>query len=208
MSDKNEILNYVESPKLLLKLCREVIDELYVHKENSEIKEMETQLKEISKTIDKLEEAQVQIPEDLRRLKVDLISQLSVQDEIDSSLKELATGLEEITYYLKKRIGKDIDKFSSKIASSCQPVRLRTDRKTLRAEIIDILKANGGSGRINEIRIELEEKLKNRLLPGDLERRKSGELVWWNNVCWERYKMTQDGTLKKNSERGIWELEE
>ena len=52
----------------------------------------------------------------------------------------------------------------------------------------------------------MEEHLKDKLLPGDLERRTTGELVWQNNTCWERFTLVQEGILKSHSPRGIWEL--
>ena len=53
----------------------------------------------------------------------------------------------------------------------------------------------------------MQEHLQHRLLPGDLETRaSSGEVVWENNTCWERYNLVQEGILKSDSPRGVWEL--
>ena len=56
---------------------------------------------------------------------------------------------------------------------------------------------------------DMGRQLDGQLLPGDLEWREStGEYAWQNNAKWERYKMTQDGTLRSDSPRGFWELGE
>ena len=42
----------------------------------------------------------------------------------------------------------------------------------------------------------------------DTEFVSSGQERWWNKVCWERNKLKDKGYIRRNSERGIWELSE
>jgi hypothetical protein len=44
----------------------------------------------------------------------------------------------------------------------------------------------------------------------DLERTKNGhgDEVWWNTAQWARLKMVKDGTLRDDSDQGIWELKD
>jgi len=66
-----------------------------------------------------------------------------------------------------------------------------------------------GSGHIQQILAAMEQQLAGQLLEHDLENVASGkQLVWQNNVCWERNKMVKQGILKNDSLRGIWELTE
>ena len=56
---------------------------------------------------------------------------------------------------------------------------------------------------------EMGRQLEGKLLPGDLEwREATNEYVWQNNSKWERYRMTQDDTLRNDSPYGIWALTE
>ena len=67
----------------------------------------------------------------------------------------------------------------------------------------------GGRARVADVIEEMGRQLKGKLLPGDLEWREStNEYAWQNNAKWERYHMTQDGTLRSDSPRGYWELGE
>ena len=47
-----------------------------------------------------------------------------------------------------------------------------------------------------------------RLLPVDLEPVKSGQPRWWNLVCFERNALKEEGYLRDDSPRGVWELSE
>jgi Mrr N-terminal domain len=85
----------------------------------------------------------------------------------------------------------------------------RTSDEILRIGIIAVLKKINGKGHIQQILAEMEHQLAGELLPHDLETIASGkQLVWQNNVCWERNKMVIKGILKNDSPRGIWELTE
>jgi len=72
--------------------------------------------------------------------------------------------------------------------------------------IIQVLKELGGYSRSSDILEKMADIMKDKLLPGDIERHKDGELVWQNNARWERYFMIKDGILLKDSKRGYWEL--
>ena len=51
------------------------------------------------------------------------------------------------------------------------------------------------------------EILTGKFYPRDLEQRESTKaIVWQNNAQWERLRMVQDGILKANSPKGVWEL--
>ena len=79
----------------------------------------------------------------------------------------------------------------------------------LREQIIQALRKLGGSARVSEVIEEMGQQLDGKLLPGDMEwREATNEYVWQNNAKWERYRMTQDGTLRNDSPYGIWALAE
>lgn len=59
MRDGHDIDRYVKDPSLLAELCREVIDELDAANDDSDVGEREAQLREIAKTIERLEKAGV-----------------------------------------------------------------------------------------------------------------------------------------------------
>ena len=62
MSDDVDRDRFVKDPGLLVELCREVIDELDSGVYDSDVGTRETQLREIAKTIERLERASVAVP--------------------------------------------------------------------------------------------------------------------------------------------------
>jgi hypothetical protein len=99
--------------------------------------------------------------------------------------------------------------FSAKEPRKRKLKQPRTPDEVLRAGIITVLKNMNGSGHIQQILAAMEQQLAGQLLEHDLENVASGkQLVWQNNVCWERNKMVKQGILKNDSLRGIWELTE
>ena len=158
MKDLPDKTPFLESPKMLLKLCHSVIEELLAKRRDRELDEREKQLQEISRTIDKLEKSNVSVPDELRNLKTDLIAELTVREEIDNILKDLAGGLDELLKDLHKRIGsvnKDTKKTSRKIKRKKQP---KTHQDTLRKEIIKALKALGGRGHKKKVFASIVKK--------------------------------------------------
>ncbi|MCS7254051.1 MAG: winged helix-turn-helix domain-containing protein [Armatimonadetes bacterium] len=78
-----------------------------------------------------------------------------------------------------------------------------------RPYILKALAQLGGSAREADALKRVEEMVKLRLLPVDLEwMPKGNDYRWRKKARWERFKMKQDGLLRDDSPRGIWELTE
>jgi hypothetical protein len=206
--DKINVALYLDSSETILEVCREVIDKLDVRGPGSELAEREAQLKEISRAIDKLENAGIGVPDELRSLKINLVAELAVSDEINRFLEDLADGFEEILQDLCKRTGRIYDKEVRKKSLKPRSKEPKTSHGVLRQNILEALATLGSSGRLQQVLDEMEKQLNGKLLPGDLVKRTSGQIAWKNNACWERFKMVQDGILKNDTPHGIWELSE
>ncbi len=75
--------------------------------------------------------------------------------------------------------------------------------------ILKALAQLGGRARVEEVLERVERMVKPFLSPVDLEPVPSGtEPRWRNRARWERFKMVQEGLLRPDSPRGIWELTE
>ncbi len=208
MSDSAEITRFVKDPSLLVELCREVIDELDAGTDDADVGERQTQLREIAKTIERLEKAGVAVPDVLRGEKTRLAASLAVHADSTQALVQLADEFANILKELKTRLGQT----SSGATPGPRPKRSRaprTDKAILRTQIIQALRKLGGSARVAEIIEEMGRQFEGKLLAGDLEwREATNEYVWQNNSKWERYRMTQDGALRNDSPYGIWALAE
>lgn len=195
MSDASEIERFVKDPGLLVELCREVIDEIDAGTDETDAAERETQLREIAKAIERLEKAGVSVPDVLRAEKTRLAASLAVHASATQALTQLADEFASIAKELKARLGQAPTPTGPKPRARRSRAP-RTDKTVLREQIIQALRKLGGSARVSEVIEEMGHQLDGKLLPGDTEwREATNEYVWQNNAKWERYRMTQDGTL-------------
>jgi HPt (histidine-containing phosphotransfer) domain-containing protein len=208
MSDGQEVERFVKDPSLLVDLCREVIDELDASNDDSDIGEREAQLREIAKTIERLEKAGVSVPEVLRGEKTRLAASLAVHADSTQALAQLADAFGDILKELKARLGHEQNTTVPK-AKGKKSRAPKTDKMVLRTEIIRALKTLGGSARAADVIKQMGRQLEGKLLPGDLERHAATNGYLWQYLTqWERLRMTKDGTLRSDSPYGTWELPE
>ena len=209
MSQDIDIDRFVKDPSLLFELCREVIDRINCSPDNAKTSEKEAQLREIAKAVEKLEKMGVPVPEALRAEKTRLAADLGTQTQSEQTLQRLADGLDVVIKDLKARLGHASDMPNAKRTRTKRSRSPKTDKKVLRENIIKALRSLGGRAKVPDVIEEMGRQLEGKLLPGDLEWREStSEYAWQNNAKWERYSMTQDGTLRNDSPRGYWELGE
>lgn len=205
MSNNNEIDHFINDPNLLIKLCREVIDQLDTGSESAENIESQTQLREISRTINRLDKIGVPIPEALRAEKTRLAAALSNKTETSQHLILLIDELEDLVKDIKRRLGRDEKPARRKKPRSEHSNR--TNQKIYRDYIIHALRKLGGRARVSDVLKEMEGKLSSKLLPGDLEVIPGGRMIVWKYFAqWERSRMRKEGIIKRNSPQGIWEL--
>jgi len=82
-----------------------------------------------------------------------------------------------------------------------------TSQREYRIPILETLIEIGGKGRMEKILKKIEGKIGNKLTTKDQEMLPSGTSVRWKNAAqWEREKMKEEGLLKADSPRGIWEI--
>jgi len=209
MSQESDINRFVKEPSLLIDFCYEVIEQLDAVSDVAEPQEREAQLREISRTIDRLEKGGIAVPEALRAEKTRLAAALSVQAEASQALNILVDGFDDILKNLKTRLNRGKSKLAPRKVPSKRSTSPKTGRKILREQIIRALKILGGRAQSTDVVEQVGKQLEEKLLPGDMEWRKSvNSYAWQHNVHWERYRMTQDGVLRSDSGRGYWELNE
>jgi len=203
MTNEAEVECYVKDPSLLVGLCREVIERLADGVDNSKTAAMETQLREIAKTIDNLDKLRVAVPEPLRAEKTRLAAVLGVQEKRIQALKFLTSELELL---LRKVKGQPV-----KNAATCKTERTyfdRLSRKIIRETVIIVLRALGGKATRANVFIEMEKLLKDQFLPADLHWIESTRTyAWQNSTAGERKKMINEGIMRESS-LGVWELSE
>lgn len=206
MGHEIDIKRFLKEPTLLIELCREIIDNLDV-KKDPEAEEKETQLREISRTIERLDKAGVQIPEVLRGEKTRLAAALGSNAEASQILNQFIAGFEGILKDLKAHCNRGKNHEGAKKLRCRGFSSNRTSNKVLRENIIRALQKLGGQAARANIFKEMAHQLDGKLLPGDLELHgRSNKYEWMYRSEWECTNMRKDGLVRTDSPRGIWEL--
>ncbi len=226
MSDTADIYRFVKEPGLLVVLCRDVIEQIDVRSEDTGVAEQEAQLRAIAKAVEELEKSGVTVPDLLRAEKTRLAASLAVRTDAKQALAQLAEGFQNILRDLRNRLGQNtasgLSKAKPRVKSSKSPTGLSkakpharrsklqtTTAQVLRDHIVRALRKLGGKARGSDVIEEIGRQLEGNLLPGDsIWRESANECAWQNNAKWERFHMKQDGTLRRDSPRGVWELGE
>jgi restriction system protein len=87
---------------------------------------------------------------------------------------------------------------------------LRTSEDAFRRPILEVLSASGGSGKVSDVLDRVGDKVKDALNDNDCQQLPSypHEIRWRNTAQWCRNTLVQEGLLKNNSPRGVWEISE
>jgi len=210
MSVGQDIDRFVKDPSLLVELCREVIDELDSGTDDSDIGERVAQLREIAKTIERLEKAGVSVPDVLRGEKTRLAAALGVNDDSTRRLIDLLEGLGSVIRDLRARIERRQPKTIAKNVHPLRKTPERLPRQQLRVEIVKSLKNLGGKASRRDVFREMEQSLGDKFLPADLAvlTAKDGtkSYSWQQSARKERTRMVEDEILTIDPATGEWEL--
>lgn len=87
---------------------------------------------------------------------------------------------------------------------------MRTREREFRLPLLKVLVDKGGSASMKEVLAELEKRLQGILKDVDYDHLPSDPdtIRWRNTAQWSRQAMVDEGLLKNNSPRGIWEISE
>jgi restriction system protein len=85
---------------------------------------------------------------------------------------------------------------------------MRTREEAYYVPILQVLAEMGGSGKVADVLDRVGKKMKGALKKSDYESLASGtdSLRWRNTAQWARNSMVNEGLLKKDSPRGVWEI--
>ncbi|QQS54210.1 MAG: winged helix-turn-helix domain-containing protein [Candidatus Competibacteraceae bacterium] len=201
----------IENPEVLLALVQKSVQHLI--EQRPDTAEQEAQLRAVAKAIEQLEKQRVPVPDSLRQTKMNLVAEIGHQDQFERQLRKLGDSLAEALEIIEEAIGKPRSEGKPQKKSTPHQRRPRnsdepvTPQSVLRGYIIQALKEFGGSARTSDVLERIQEMLKDRLTPRDLETRSDGRaIVWENNARWERAAMIREGLLRNDSKFGYWEL--
>jgi len=82
----------------------------------------------------------------------------------------------------------------------------RTPQSHYRIPILQTLEELGGRAEAKRVLALVFKKVKRELRPVDLQKISTGMTRWRNAAMWERKAMVDEGLLKMDSPRGMWEI--
>jgi len=82
----------------------------------------------------------------------------------------------------------------------------RPSGKEFRKPLLRAIYEMGGSARMRDLYPVMEKHMTAVLLPGDFKNFSFGDRRWRNSIRRERLKLVDEGYLRDDSPRGIWEL--
>lgn len=87
---------------------------------------------------------------------------------------------------------------------------LRTPRTEYREPILAVLAKMGGSGRVGDVLAEVHEIMKPRLTKHDHKPLPSNPKTprWYNTAQWCRNDLANEGLIRRDTSRGVWQLTE
>mgnify|MGYP006293432099 CR=1 FL=1 len=190
----------------VLDLLREIVSEIREVLDDSEWKAKDMQLREISRTVEKLDSVNVSVPDDLRRLKTGLAQELTHRDRAEEKRTELLSGLTAIVDELQA-MGEPIRTTTKTTGSRRRRSRSsQTVYPELREALIEVLRDKGGSAPAGEILDEMAVRLDGKLGPEETKILNDGRPSWRYKTYTVRGQLIEEGILKDDSPMGRWEL--
>ena len=194
---------------ILIQQLNNLITNLESHGDE-ELDELKKKLSAVNRAISMLQTNDLSIPQDLTEAQEKLKADVLDRDEVSVVLTYLRGELEKILADIQK-----LEKQQrSTQTTAMRPVQRGTrtskghytSEDTLKGALIASLKALGGSAPKSKVEDEMERRLRSVLTNADYEPVGEGIPRWKKNAQWMRYSLVQEGIMKSNSPRGIWEL--
>lgn len=209
MNKSHDIKPFLDDPSLLVDLCRAVIQQLRGPGiSEAKRRDKDAQLRAVAKAIEQLKGQHVPIPDTLLAEKTRLAAELASDEDRIEILRLLISEFEDLTNSMRTGLGLSDSPVPPGPRPKPTPPGELTPPSVLEPCLLETMRELGGTARCNDILDRMEKKLRDRLLPGDLEPDTHHGVKWRHQVHWLRLRMKHEGTFRRHSPRGIWELSE
>lgn len=196
---------FVKEPVKVVDVLDYVIKKLSDQSQKTVTADEIRQLDEITKAIDRLRNSGSKVPDELRKLKIQLSSVVTEHENALQTLQTLELRLSHTITDLRAKVKLLGDKSQNTQKPKKRYVK-RTSPILLRKEITKALRELGGAAKRSEILDKIRANMDGKFKPDDLERDSKEVLNWEKWVIADRTKMTKEGVLKSGGNQKIWEL--
>jgi len=202
---------FLKNPTQLLDVVDYLIKKFSQQKASEVSSHKVVQFYEISKTIERLNEAGAIVPDELRRLKLELSCDVLEHEKISEQRARASVVLQEMELRLSNSITElrsAITRLNRSNNTKTKTKRYvkRTSPSILAKEIRKALRELGGSAKKSDVLQRVKLNMDGKFKPQDLERDSNGNLNWEKWAITEKSKMIKEGVLKAGTSFGIWEL--
>lgn len=196
---------FIKEPVKIVDVLDYVIKKLSDQSQKTVTADEIRQLDEITKAIDRLKNSGAKVPDQLRKLKIQLSSVVTDHENALQTLQTLELRLSHTITDLRAKVKLLGDKSQNSQKPKKRYVK-RTSPTLLRKEITKALRELGGAAKRSEILDKIRANMDGKFKPADLERDSKEVLNWEKWVVADRTKMIKEGVLKSGGNQKIWEL--
>ena len=162
---------------------------------------------DLGKMIKQWEKMGIPVSDELRMMHLNLTAELSHEHEMVSSSESIRRLLQELLNKIPATGASGTLQRQRRTRRNRSASGMRTPFPVFRDQILQILREAGGKAASAEVKLQIEKRIGHSFTPRDLEFCSDGrKTVWWNTAQWERNQMVNEGLLRKDSPRGVWEL--
>ncbi|HNS79329.1 MAG TPA: hypothetical protein PKM17_11835, partial [Syntrophorhabdus sp.] len=163
------------------------------------------QLNEITKTIKRLQDSKASVPDELRKLKIELSAIVTEHNNALHLLRSIEIRLAHTITDLRAKIKYLVDHNHDNSKRRKRYVK-RTSPMLLRKEICKALRELGGVGKKSEVIEKIRSNMDGKFKPDDMKRDSVGVLNWEKWVVSEHSRMIKEGVLTTGLNNRLWEL--
>ncbi len=131
---------------------------------------------------------------------------IRIDDEVWAALQKKARAFEDTPNSVLRRILRLDKRDAKRNCSNRTPKGVKTPQHAYRAPILRALYEAGGRAQGSDVLERVYALLEDHLNEADRQRLATGQMRWRTTARAERKAMVQEGLLKKDSPRGVWEL--
>jgi len=199
----SHLKKHIQNPGKTIDILERVIKEICNRIDFSDYDSNSVKLNEVTKVIDNLTEKNVDVPDELRRLKATLSLTMHDQEEYIKQLQGMEIRLSAVLDGLRLQLSKNGQTATTRRLK--KRYVLETSPAILQKEIRKAIRELGGKGQKKKIIEIIERNLEGKFKKNDRIKKNDTEM-WILNVTKERGFMIRDGVIKSGSPHGIWEL--
>jgi hypothetical protein len=144
-----------------------------------------TQYREVSKTIERLSEAGAEIPDELRRLKINLSQEVEAYEQTIATreasvliFNEFENRLSNSLTRVRAKLNKLKDSANNNKKRKIKRYVKRTSPKIIAKEVRKALREIGGAAKKADVLEKMKLNLDGKYIPQDLERNAQGNVNW------------------------------